>query len=100
MKYMYAILLTVTLFTSSLFAQPKTSADLTKEMIELDAQIEREVQNLVDLLAAAGLELSTIDSLPGDPLTVKIWIGEKRQQMPAISGSATASLPAGQAGRS
>ena len=31
-----------------------------------------------DLLAAAGLELSRIESLPGEPLTVKIWIGEKR----------------------
>tara|TARA_Y100001933_G_scaffold245813_1_gene276991 strand:- start:996 stop:1376 length:381 start_codon:yes stop_codon:yes gene_type:complete len=31
-----------------------------------------------DLLAAADLELSRIESLPGEPLTVKIWIGEKR----------------------
>ena len=30
-----------------------------------------------ELLAAAGLELSVIESLPGDPLTVKIWIGQK-----------------------
>ena len=30
-----------------------------------------------DLLAAAGLELSSIESLPGEPLTVKIWIGKK-----------------------
>ncbi|MGB0630292.1 MAG: ArsR/SmtB family transcription factor [Alphaproteobacteria bacterium] len=37
-----------------------------------------------DLLAAAGLNLSTIESLPGDPLTVKIWIGQKQPADPSV----------------
>ena len=31
------------------------------------------------ICCAAGLELSSIESLPGEPLTVKIWIGESER---------------------
>jgi len=39
-----------------------------------------------DLLTSAGLDLSIIDSLPGDPLTVKIWIGDKKPRDLSDSG--------------
>ncbi len=38
-----------------------------------------------ELLFAAGLELSAVDSLPGDPLTLKIWVGTKTEaRAPAL----------------
>lgn len=40
-------------------------------------------------MAAAGLELSAIESLPGDPLTVKIWIGQKGSENTERAPAAT-----------
>ena len=35
-----------------------------------------------ELLSASGLQLSAIDSLPGDPLTLKIWVATKPEAHP------------------
>ena len=38
-----------------------------------------------ELLVASGLQLSAIDTLPGDPLTLKIWVGTKTEaRVPAL----------------
>lgn len=41
------------------------------------------------LMAAAGLDLSVIASLPGEPLTVKIWIGGKGQAQRVSTAAVT-----------
>ena len=46
-----------------------------------------------ELMTAAGLDLSVIESLPGEPLTVKIWIGQKGQ-VQRVSTAAVTPPPA------